>query len=136
MYCKWRLCASTQEQLRSPVVACELGRLFNKESVLEMLLDKTKMPDCARHIRNLKDIKELVLTSNAAFKADANKGDAYDNNLQSAEYICPVIGIEMNGKFRFCFIWTCGCVMSERAIKEIKSNVCHKVIYQQKQKKH
>lgn len=28
---------------------------------------------------------------------------------------------------RFCFVWSCGCVMSERALKEIKSETCHKV---------
>nr|CAG4650350.1 EOG090X0ACT [Sida crystallina] len=127
LYCKWRLCASSQEELRNPIVACEMGRLFNKESVLEMLLDKSKAPECGKHIRNLKDIKELVLTVNPSFKKSANKGDgAYDDSMQSAEYVCPVIGVEMNGKFRFCFIWTCGCVMSERSLKEIKTTVCHK----------
>jgi len=126
LYCKWRLCSSTQEPLRSPIVACELGRLFNKESVLEILLDKSKAPDCARHLRNMKDVKEIVLTQNPSFQKSANKGDAYDD-VQSAEFNCPVLGVEMNGKFRFCFIWTCGCVMSERALREIKTSVCHNV---------
>jgi len=125
LYCKWRLCAATQEPLRSPIVACEFGRLFNKESVLEALLDKSKAPECAKHIRNMKDIKEIVLTLNPSFKKSDTKGDAYDDQ-QSAEYICPVLGVEMNGKFRFCFIWTCGCVMSERALREIKTTICHK----------
>ncbi|KAI9560702.1 hypothetical protein GHT06_011652 [Daphnia sinensis] len=124
-HCKWRLCASSQEELRSPIVACELGRMFNKESVLEILLDKAKAPECGKHLRSLKDVKELVLTINPAFKKHANMGDGYDD-IQSAEYICPVLGIEMNGKFKFCFIWTCGCVMSERSLKEIKTTSCHK----------
>nr|CAG4643384.1 EOG090X0ACT [Ilyocryptus agilis] len=125
LHCKWRLCASTQEELRSPIVACELGRLFNKEAVLEILLDKSKAPECGKHLRNLKDIKELVLTPNPSFQKNASKGDTYESN-QAAEFICPVLGVEMNGKFKFCFIWTCGCAMSERAIKEIKTTVCHK----------
>lgn len=124
-HCKWRLCASSQEELRSPIVACELGRMFNKQSVLEILLDKAKAPDCGKHLRSLKDIKELVLTPNPSFKKHANMGDGYDD-LQSAEFICPVLGVEMNGKFKFCFIWTCGCVMSERSLKEIKTTSCHK----------
>jgi len=125
LYCKWRLCASTQEPLRAPIVACEFGLLFNKESVLEALLDKSKAPECAKHIRNMKDVKEIVLTPSPSFQKSANKGDAYDDQ-QSAEFICPVLGVEMNGKFRFCFIWTCGCVMSERALREIKTSICHK----------
>lgn len=120
------MCASSQEELRSPIVACELGRLFNKESVLEILLDKAKAPECGKHLRSLKDVKELVLTPNPSFKKHPNMGDGYDD-LQSAQYICPVLGVEMNGKFKFCFIWTCGCVMSERSLKEIKSTTCHKV---------
>nr|CAG4646449.1 EOG090X0ACT [Macrothrix elegans] len=125
LHCKWRLCASSQEPLKPPVVACELGRLFNKESVLEILLDKPKAPDCGKHLRSLKDVRELQLTPNPAFTKQTTKGDAYDD-LQIAEFICPVLGIEMNGKFKFCFIWSCGCVMSERALKEIKTSVCHK----------
>jgi len=72
----------------------------------------------------MKDVKEIVLTQNPSFQKSANKGDAYDD-VQSAEFNCPVLGVEMNGKFRFCFIWTCGCVMSERALREIKTSVCH-----------
>ena len=71
-------------------------------------------------------MKELKLTSNPAYEAGIDNGDQYVDH-QSAPYICPVIGHEMNGNFRFCFSWGCGCVVSERAMKQIKSNVCHKV---------
>lgn len=71
-------------------------------------------------------MKELKLTPNPAFDDGAEKGDGYVDR-QSAPYICPVIGLEMSGKFKFCFIWGCGCVMSERALKAIKTKICHKV---------
>lgn len=29
--------------------------------------------------------------------------------------------------FRFCYLQTCGCVFSERALKEVKTEICHKV---------
>lgn len=35
-----------------------------------------------------------------------------------------LIGLEMSGKFRFVALWTCGCVFSERALKEIGTKVC------------
>lgn len=102
-----------------------MGRLYNKEEVLTRLLDKSAEPGIS-HIRGLKDIKELTLTPNPGYKhGGANKGDAYTDH-QAAEYICPVTSLEMNGKYRFSFVWTCGCVISERALKEIKSEVCHK----------
>uniref|UniRef100_A0A1B6MPX8 Replication termination factor 2 n=1 Tax=Graphocephala atropunctata TaxID=36148 RepID=A0A1B6MPX8_9HEMI len=122
---RWRHCNITQQPLQKPIVACHLGRLYSKLSVIEALLDRSQLPETARHIRNLKDIKELKLTPNPAFQDGAEKGDGYVDR-QSAPYICPVIGLEMNGKFKFSFIWGCGCVMSERSLKEIKTKVCHK----------
>ncbi|XP_012543550.1 replication termination factor 2 [Monomorium pharaonis] len=123
---KWKHCTIRQLPLQSPVVGCSLGRLYSKESVLEGLLDRNTLPESAIHIKNLKDVRNLNLTSNPAFNGDkAEKGDGYNDSGKSP-YICPVIGLEMNGKYKFCFLWSCGCVMSERALKEVKSTSCHK----------
>ena len=71
---KWRHCALSGEKLITPAMSCELGRLvtqhslslacydlslhvcrlYNKESVIMALLDKTNLPDLAKHIRSLK----------------------------------------------------------------------------------
>lgn len=122
---KWRHCTIKQLPLQSPVVGCALGRLYSKESVLEGLLDRNTLPESAQHIKTLKDIKNLNLTSNPAFEGNkAKKGDCYIDERKSP-YICPLIGLEMNGKYKFCFLWSCGCVMSERALKEVRSKICH-----------
>lgn len=125
---KWKHCAITQEPLRQPIMACELGRLYNKEAVLEFLIDRSKF-ECApsfEHLKGLKDLKQLNLTDNPSYdKSGAKKGDAYID-MQDSKYICPVVGLEMNGRYKFCFLWNCGCVLSERALKEIKGEVCHK----------
>lgn len=125
---KWFHCAISQEPLRAPIVSCELGNLYNKESLLEYLLDKeSATTDVAKHIRSLKDTKELQLTENASFdeKSKVERADGYQD-FQASRYVCPVVGIEMNGRYKFCFLWKCGCVFSERALKEVKSPVCHK----------
>ncbi|KAK0043938.1 protein RTF2 [Biomphalaria pfeifferi] len=125
---KWKHCAISQEALVKPIVACELGRLYNKESILEFLLDRSKFDVAAQldHLRGLKDVKELNLTDNPEKRPkDADKGDSYTDPSIS-DFICPVVGLEMSGTFKFCFIWSCGCVMSERALKEVKTDVCHK----------
>ncbi|XP_072370621.1 replication termination factor 2 isoform X4 [Scyliorhinus torazame] len=127
---RWNYCAISQRPLRKPIVACELGRLYNKDAVIEYLLD-TSPEKCiivtATHIKNLKDVKQLNLTDNPTWKGDkANtKGDKYED-LQRAAFICPVVGLEMNGRQKFCYLHACGCVFSERAMKEIKTEVCHK----------
>ncbi|XP_008472467.1 protein RTF2 homolog [Diaphorina citri] len=122
---KWCHCSITQQKLEVPIVACMLGRLYSKDSVIEALLDRSKMPEHAAHIKSLKDIKDLALTVNPAFTTGAETGDGYIDR-QTAQYICPTTGIEMNGKFKFCFVWKCGCVVSERALKEVRDNICHK----------
>ncbi|GAB6022040.1 hypothetical protein CHUAL_006188 [Chamberlinius hualienensis] len=123
---KWKHCALTQEELKTPIVSCELGRLYNKESVIEHLLDKSKHNDLATHIRNLKDVVNISLTVNPTYKAGlAEKGDEYID-VQQSQYICPVTGLEMNGRHKFCYIRKCGCVLSERSLKEIKADCCHR----------
>ncbi|KAL6458388.1 hypothetical protein MHYP_G00336180 [Metynnis hypsauchen] len=127
---KWKYCALSQEKLRRPVVACELGRLYNKDAVIEYLLDKSaERPnvEIAAHIRGIKDVKELNLTDNPAWEGDRRnaKGDCYED-MHRAMFICPVVGLEMNGKHKFCYLQTCGCVFSERALREVKTEICHK----------
>uniref|UniRef100_A0A1A9WZX0 Replication termination factor 2 n=1 Tax=Glossina brevipalpis TaxID=37001 RepID=A0A1A9WZX0_9MUSC len=115
---RWLHCALTQQRLEEPIVICGLGRLYSKQNIIEQLLEKGKTPDTIKHIRSMKDIKQLKLTPNPAFK-EAEKTDGALNG-RHAPYICKLIGLEMSGKFRFIALWSCGCVMSERAIKEIK----------------
>jgi len=118
---KWNDCAISQLPLQQPVLSCEYGNLYNKESVIEFLLEKKDL-DKFSHLRGLKDVKELNLTDNPALSREDDKMDISD----ASKYVCPVTGLEMSGKHRFCFIWDCGCVMSERALKEVPSKSCHK----------
>jgi hypothetical protein len=102
---------------------CGLGRLYSKQNIIEALLEKEKMPETANHIKTLKDIRDLNMTPNPAYCSDDNQKDTIHDS-RSAPFICALIGLEMSGKFRFVALWTCGCVFSERALKEIKSSVC------------
>ena len=36
---KWQYCNLTQQPLVRPIVACELGKLYNKEAIIEKLLE-------------------------------------------------------------------------------------------------
>lgn len=121
---QWRCCLISQEMLQTPIVTCGLGRLYNKSAVIEALLNRSILPMNAKHIRNLKDIKDLNLTPNPEYKKNTESREhTLDNG--PAPYICAITGLEMSGKFRFVCLWSCGCVMSERAIKEINTKICH-----------
>jgi len=125
---KWQHCSLSTNKLSPPIVMCELGRLYNKMSVLEYLLDKESAPngEYGKHIRSLKDVVTLNLTEKSGYaEKQPDIGGEYVDN-QDARFVCPVVGLDMNGKHKFVCIRTCGCVMSERAIKEVKSDNCHK----------
>ena len=50
-----------QRKLQEPVVSCALGKLYNKDSIIEYLLDKSAYGDGQKicgHIRSLK-VKSL-----------------------------------------------------------------------------
>uniref|UniRef100_A0A914X887 Replication termination factor 2 n=1 Tax=Plectus sambesii TaxID=2011161 RepID=A0A914X887_9BILA len=123
---KWRMCQMTQEPLRLPIVSCPLGRLFNKETLIEALITKTLGDnDNTKHIKSIKDVKELKLAPNPAFDRNfrVDKGDAKtDYNI--SPFICPIVGLEMNGNHRFVLNWECGCVVSEKAVKELQTTAC------------
>jgi len=87
-----------------------MGHLFNKESVLQGLLEKS-LPECFAHIRGMKDIKSLKFTTNPASLISP------DEDISS--FICPVTKMEFNGLQPFVAIWSTGYVLSEKAIKEV-----------------
>ncbi|XP_062132893.1 replication termination factor 2 [Drosophila sulfurigaster albostrigata] len=117
---RWLHCALTQQRLQEPIAMCTMGRLYSKQSVIERLLEKEKMPETSSHVRSMKDIKTLQLTPNPAFTDEDKTEGLLDT--RHAPYICKLIGLEMSGKFRFVALWSCGCVMSERALKQIKAS--------------
>nr|XP_023021105.1 protein RTF2 homolog [Leptinotarsa decemlineata] len=122
---RWRCCTISQEILQKPIVVCHLGKLYSKMSLIEALLDRNSLPESCKHIKSLKDVKDLKLTENPEFMKDEGKKDGSLDH-RAAPYVCPVLGLEMSGKFRFVAVWSCGCVFSERALKEIGTNNCHK----------
>ena len=54
-------------------------------------------------------------------------GDNYVDRLVSP-WICPVTGLEMNGRFKFILDWRTGRVLSERAYKMVKGDEAEKIM--------
>lgn len=131
---KWQYCHLTQEKIVRPIVACQLGRLYNKEAIIKILLQKKNHCDqqeyvvdstIVNHIRNLKDVRELNLTNNPAFdshKSGPPAGDGVYVDRHTSTFICPIAGLEMNGSYPFLFDWTNGNVMSERGYKIVRDD--------------
>jgi len=119
---KWRHCALKHDTLKRPIVVDSHGLLYNKDAILEYLLDRMQFEHGPSYVKKMKDVKELQLTENSSFKSNHNDlGNEY-LDVYSSPFICPLTGLEMNGKYKFCAIWTCGCVLSDRALRSVNNN--------------
>lgn len=103
-----KFCAQSNLKLCEPVVACEMGNLYNKEAILTALLDKVLNVRHA-HIRGMKDMRTLRLTTNVSSDGDDS----------TPMFMCPVTGLLLNGIHPFIVIWTTGWVLAEKAIREL-----------------
>lgn len=68
---------------------------------------------------------KLNLTVNPSYNEnnDATTMGHLDKEIKS-KFICPISMKEMNGKHRFVYLDTCGCVFAEQSLKEVKSKEC------------
>ncbi|KAF9235748.1 Rtf2 RING-finger-domain-containing protein [Melanogaster broomeanus] len=108
---RWLFCALSKE----PVVSCGLGKLYNKDAIIEYLLDKSAYGDgenICGHIRSLKDVKTLKLTARST---PASPSDA----LGVVQFVCPLNVKEMNGTQPFVYIRSCGCVFSQSGLRTV-----------------
>ncbi|KAF9970948.1 hypothetical protein BGZ73_006188 [Actinomortierella ambigua] len=124
---QWTMCALSKRPLAMPIAACGLGRLYNRDAIIEFLLDRSVYGDgdvICSHIKSLKDIVALRLEPNPAVSEKHSSSPTHVHQELPSQFICPVTRKEMNGKQRFVFIDTCGCVLSEQAMKEIPSKTC------------
>jgi hypothetical protein len=115
---RWFFCALSKRPLQEPIVSCALGKLYNKDSILEYLLDKSAYGDgeeICGHIRSFKDVKTLTLTPNPAPVVTSSKS----SDSERPQFVCPLTLKEMNGVQPFVYLYTCGCVFSHAGLKTV-----------------
>jgi len=115
---KWFFCALSKRLLQEPIVSCALGKLYNKDAILEYLLDKSSYGDgevICGHIRSLKDVKVLNLTHNPS----PDKSTPIDGDTIKVQFVCPLTFKEMLGSAPFVYISTCGCVFSQAGLRTV-----------------
>jgi hypothetical protein len=110
----------SQAKLQQPIVADLMGYLYNKDTLIEYLLERSKYEHGPKYVKNLKDVKELKLVQNPGQSALTNA----EETLNKSQWICPITGLEMNGMYKFFLNYACGCVVSERALKSMQ-NQCN-----------
>ncbi|KAM9958875.1 hypothetical protein ACTFIW_012465 [Dictyostelium discoideum] len=111
---KWFLCALAQDTLSEPIVLDDLGNLFNKDNIIEALLNGSlETSKNFSHIRSLRSIYTVNFSPNPAHEKDSTV----------SPWLCPITKIEVgSSNYKFKFLKTCGHVFSEKAFKELKND--------------
>ena len=133
---RWSHCALSGEPLREPIVCCGLGRLYNREALIEHALaaagtfvserstyayanrlNASVAGGGASHVRSLRDFFPVYLKRVA--------GDAVDTEASNAtpEFECPVWGTRCGDPRggEFVAIRPCGHVVSDRARRDAEA---------------
>jgi hypothetical protein len=124
---RWTRCHLSNERLAEPVVADELGSLFNKEAIVAALLTKS-VPSALGHITSIKQLVTLKLDPVLRRGGGGDGGPVAAKGsggapAAAADWQCPVTGLEMNGRARFVVHRPTGAVLAERALKEAPAAV-------------
>lgn len=126
----WNEDPLTLRPLATPVVSDSLGRLFNKESILEFLLpsddnvtNKAEQSLILKGTVNaLKDVVEVKF-----HPADSSDGpDLRQTNgtRRNERWICPITNKELGAATKAVYLVPCGHAFAESAVKEISGDVC------------
>lgn len=111
----WTCCFLSKKPLERPVVACKLGRLYNKDSIVMYLLNSRQDQELSdpvlkaemNHIKSMKNVTTCKLINS--------------KQPDSPYFACPISDREMNGRSKFYFTKTCGCILSEQALRQFPS---------------
>ncbi|KAE8222253.1 hypothetical protein CF319_g4519 [Tilletia indica] len=133
----WTLCALSRTTLSKPIVSDATGRLYNKEAVVRFLLNRAD-PEAERdpvdeavagHLKGLKDLHELTLEPNPAYRRrgspSSSSADAAAAAAATEEatdpfpFVCALTQKELNGKMRFVYLRSCGCVLAETGLRTV-----------------
>lgn len=103
-----RYCALSHQPIRRDAVCCDLeGKLYNKDAVVEFLIEQKSAPVVSEkrstRITRLRDVKDLVVPPPAATAATGGDEDF--------DLMCPLTKLLASAGVPFACNWSCGhCV--------------------------
>ncbi|EFJ43098.1 hypothetical protein VOLCADRAFT_119208 [Volvox carteri f. nagariensis] len=126
----WSTCALSSQPLQAPIVACSLGRLYNKDAVLRFLL--AKKGHMTSHEALLEYANQLRVAAAAAERATSTatglgiaaaatgEAPATSSSVGAAtSFVCPITLLPCD-RHPCSALRPCGHVISERALANIR----------------
>lgn len=115
----WTTDPITQKPLARPVVSDANGKLYNKDTILEFLVEGAHKEDAdaalAGAVTGLKDIVEVKFELDADATAKTNGTEVWK---------CPVTGDRLGPGSKAVYLVPCGHAFSGAAIKEVSGERC------------
>jgi len=119
---EYTCCQSSSKKLKAPIVISRYGKLYNKESVIEYLVNKPKNQKL-EDIKSMKDFWTIEPSPNPSYvdpDAPVIKSKSTSTTKKSSvfPFACPITGQEMNGRYKFVFGLESKKAVSEQAVKQ------------------
>lgn len=115
----WTTDPISREPLTQPVVSDSSGKLYNKSTILEYLVESARKEDADTitqgAIKSLKDVVEVKFEIDTAATSSVVKGEAWK---------CPVTGDKLGPGSKAVYLVPCGHAFSGSAIKEVSGEKC------------
>lgn len=109
---QWSTDPISRQPLAAPVVSDATGKLYNKDTILEYLVEGARKEEAEREtkgaVKSLKDVVEVKFETDADTKA----------------WKCPVTGDKLGAGSKAVYIVPCGHAFSASAIKEVSGEKC------------
>lgn len=118
----WTTDPISQKALTQPIVSDTYGKLYNKDVILEFLVEGSRREDAERitqgAVKSLKDVVEL------RFEVDPDATANVTRTHGREVWRCPVTGDQLGPGSKAVYIVPCGHVFSASAIKEVSGEKC------------
>lgn len=117
----WKTDPLKHRLLAKPVVSDSLGRLFNKDSVIEFLLPAEEED------RGGRKEQEELLGGNVKGLKDVVEVKFKESDEGGGKWVCPVTSKELGAATKSVYLVPCGHAFAEAAIREVAEEKCLQV---------
>lgn len=127
---QWSTDPISREPLAQPVVSDSSGKLYNKDTILEYLVEGSRKEEAEREtkgaVKSLKDVVEVKFeldTGDGEGRFKTN-GATSTTTTKKQAWKCPVTGDRLGPGSKAVYLVPCGHAFSGSAIKEVSGEKC------------
>lgn len=118
----WATDPISREPLSQPVVSDANGKLYNKATILEFLVEGARKEDAETitqgAVKSLKDVVEVK------FEVDEEATEQANGSTRHVNWKCPITGNRLGPGSKAVYLVPCGHAFSGSAIKEVSGEKC------------